>query len=237
MTTIPRTSGIYQILCVPTGKVYIGSTKNLAYRWKRHAQLLRLQRHENSYLQHAWNKYGASAFEFTVIELVLSSFRVEREQFWLDKLRPYDRERGFNISLKADAPMAGRKHTQESIEKMSHASTGFRHTEETKRMMSERNKGKMFGVQTEESRRKRSVAAKGRKRTPETIERIRQIKLEKNAAVRRYVITDPSGEVQEIENLARFCRENHLSKDCMRQVVSGKKTHHKGWTCRYPFPQ
>jgi group I intron endonuclease len=94
MDTIPRTSGIYQITCTPTGKIYIGSAANLSHRHHVHMSRLQSHIHENTYLQHAWDKYGADAFEFTVIELVLSSFRLERELYWLDKLQPYDRARG-----------------------------------------------------------------------------------------------------------------------------------------------
>lgn len=33
------TSGIYQIRCTITGKIYLGSSKNIEHRWHQHRQL------------------------------------------------------------------------------------------------------------------------------------------------------------------------------------------------------
>lgn len=41
---------------------------------------------------------------------------------------------------------------------------------------------------------------------------------------------DPGGNVVDIFNLERFCRENDLSSPSMRKVNSGKYSNHKGWT-------
>ncbi len=230
--SIPHTSGIYKIICLPTGKIYVGSADNLDVRWKRHRWQLRRGSHENTYLQHAWNKYGADAFSFEVIELVLSTFRLEREQYWLDVLRPYDRKRGFNISLQAGAPMAGLKHSAESRAKMSQAQTGRKHAESTKRMMSERNKGKVFGVQTEESRRKRAEAGRGRVHSPETIRKMRESARRAQTSACEYIVTTPEGEELTVTNLARFCDQHGLSVSCMYNIVRGDANQHRGWTCR-----
>jgi group I intron endonuclease len=234
MDTIPRTSGIYQITCTPTGKIYIGSAANLSHRHHVHMSRLQSHIHENTYLQHAWDKYGADAFEFTVIELVLSSFRLEREQYWLDKLQPYDRAHGFNISVKAGAPMAGRKHTQETRDRLRITSAKHRHTEETKRMMSERNKGKVFGVQTESSRQKRADARRGMKHTPETIQKMQESARRVQTSARSYIVTTPEGEELVITNLSRFCEEHALSLGCMRNIAAGHAKQHQGYRCRYP---
>src|SRR5262245_46212173 len=66
----PRSSGIYQIRCIPTGKIYIGSAANLRARWDQHRRLLRRGKHANVYLQKAWDKHGEANFEFSVLELV-----------------------------------------------------------------------------------------------------------------------------------------------------------------------
>lgn len=95
--TIPVTSGIYKIICTFTDKCYIGSTANLRKRHREHFSKLHKKTHCNQRLQNAWNKYGSDAFVFEVIELVLPPFLLEREQYWLDKLKP-----SFNL-----APVAG----------------------------------------------------------------------------------------------------------------------------------
>lgn len=66
---IPRTSGVYQILCLPTGKVYVGSAVDLYGRWRDHRRYLRQGIHHNKYLQAAWDKYGEESFEFWVSSL------------------------------------------------------------------------------------------------------------------------------------------------------------------------
>jgi group I intron endonuclease len=55
---IPRASGVYQILCKPTGKIYVGSAVNLRGRWLNHRSSLRCGKHPNIVLQRAWNKDG-----------------------------------------------------------------------------------------------------------------------------------------------------------------------------------
>lgn len=158
MDSVPRTSGIYQIRCIPTGKIYIGSAVNIRERWRKHRESLLRNGHDNSYLQHAWNKYGAEAFEFTVIELVLAPFLLEREQYWLDKRKPYIRSKGFNFSPTAGstyglkmniaqreaiaAGIRGRKHTPETKAKIAAGRLGKRHSDETKQSISRFNKGR-----------------------------------------------------------------------------------------------
>lgn len=232
--SIPQTSGIYQILCVPTGKVYVGSAKNIAHRWNVHKKRLRANRHENTYLQAAWNKYGADAFTFQVIESVDECALLVREQYWMDNLQSCNRDRGFNISTRAGAPMAGRKHTPETLQRLSQANTGRHHTEETKRMMSERNKGRRFGTQTPESLRKHAESMRGFRHTPESIEKMRQSARRVQTSAREFIITTPDGAVLRVINLSRFCEDNGLSRACMQQVARGYARQHKGYTCAYP---
>jgi hypothetical protein len=121
-SSIPQTSGIYKVVCLPNGKVYVGSAVNLHQRHLDHWQKLSRCQHRNIHLQRAWNKYGEQAFIFEVIELVLASFILEREQYWIDKLHCCDDRKGFNIS-----PTAG-------------SSFGIRHSEDFRRARSEDQK-------------------------------------------------------------------------------------------------
>lgn len=103
MTSIPETSGIYRIICVPTGKFYIGSSVQLRSRWSQHLYDFRNSIHKNPHLQSAWNKHGEQCFVFEVLELTLPDFQLEREQYWLDKLQPFGKK-GFNINREANKP-------------------------------------------------------------------------------------------------------------------------------------
>ena len=102
--TPPRASGVYQIHCIPTGKIYVGSAVNLRERWYKHRWRLRRGEHVNRYLQQAWVKYGEQNFEFTVLEFVDRNNLLTTEQAWIDQTRCADRNIGFNICDTAGSP-------------------------------------------------------------------------------------------------------------------------------------
>lgn len=94
--------GIYRLVNIINGKIYIGSSKKLDNRKYSHFQELRIGKHGNKKLQHAYNKYGESAFKFFVVELCNLEDLIEREQFWIDYLDVT--KKGYNICAKAGRP-------------------------------------------------------------------------------------------------------------------------------------
>jgi group I intron endonuclease len=100
---VDQISGVYRILCVPTGKVYIGSSKNIYSRFKGHRRELRRGTHHSSKLQRAWNKYGEISFDFNLLEKVdnINSLR-DIEQLYIDKYVSY--KNGFNIASRSTGP-------------------------------------------------------------------------------------------------------------------------------------
>lgn len=66
MTALPVISGVYKIICVKTGKFYVGSAKDIRHRQIQHLCHLRKGDHHCIYLQRAWNKYGEDNFVFEV---------------------------------------------------------------------------------------------------------------------------------------------------------------------------
>jgi group I intron endonuclease len=78
---------------------YIGSSINGKYRWQKHRSTLKGQYHENIILQRAWNKYGEDSFEFVIIEQTTESTLLEREQFYIDSIKPR-----YNIAFIAGKP-------------------------------------------------------------------------------------------------------------------------------------
>jgi len=109
MHGIPNASGIYRILCVPTGKIYVGSAINLARRWQDHRAALRAGNHQNSYFQRAWDKYGEIAFAFSVLEFVPADTLLEVEQYWMDITCCYEESCGFNICMVAGSHLGIRR--------------------------------------------------------------------------------------------------------------------------------
>lgn len=172
-SSLPRTSGIYKITCIANGKIYIGSSINIKRRWDEHRRHLRSGCHHNSLLQNAYNKYGEDVFIIEVIELIMPWVLIDMENYWLATLKPYQRDIGFNIGEKAEAGMKGRKHTPETLVKLTAASTGHIHTSEHKEKIAMALRGKR---KNPEAIAKTAAFHKGRKRSPETVERLRVAK-------------------------------------------------------------
>jgi group I intron endonuclease len=89
------------------------SALDLDDRWSQHKSDLRKNKHDNQHLRNAWNKYGAKNFIFVVLEIVEPLKCLEREQFYIDNIKPK-----YNICKIAGSPL-GYKHTIESKLKMS----------------------------------------------------------------------------------------------------------------------
>lgn len=60
--------GVYHILHLPTGKRYVGSSKNCTNRYTHHRFMLRNDRHTSEALQALWNTTQEHEWEFTIIE-------------------------------------------------------------------------------------------------------------------------------------------------------------------------
>lgn len=60
-------SGIYQILHAESGRRYIGQSKDIRYRLRKHREKLAGNKHHNRAIQSAWNKYSSDAFLFEPI--------------------------------------------------------------------------------------------------------------------------------------------------------------------------
>jgi len=112
-------SGIYKITNKQNGKIYIGSSLRISQRFYMHRRNLRSGAHHSTHLQYSWNKYGEENFLFEVIEEVFDkNMLLEREQYYMDTTKSYERENGYNINPTASSRL-GSKHTEESKRKMS----------------------------------------------------------------------------------------------------------------------
>ena len=81
---ITKKSGIYKIVNKIDKKYYVGSSKNIKVRWKRHKNDLNKNCHYNPHLQNAWNKYGEKNFKFIVIESSNPKKLLKEEQKYLN---------------------------------------------------------------------------------------------------------------------------------------------------------
>lgn len=81
--------GIYCITNTVNGKFYIGSSKNIYYRLKRHVSDLNKGRHANNHLQNSYLKYGSLSFSVSIIEEVSYECLAETEQSYINNLKPH----------------------------------------------------------------------------------------------------------------------------------------------------
>lgn len=164
--SVSLTTGVYKITNTVTGKVYVGSASvHFKMRYRHHFTHLTKSDHENPYLQASWNKYGRTAFKFTIIETCNPQECVAREQFWIDTLNACDRRYGYNI-----CPVAGsRLGTKWSDETRRKTTEAFARPEYKEKMSAARSGRKL----TEEQIAVRTAKQKGLKRSEETKAKLR----------------------------------------------------------------
>lgn len=129
-------SGIYQIKNKITNKIYIGSAIKLSHRLWSHFRKLELGKHGNILLQRAFDKYGYNSFEVIILESCEKQNLINREQYYLDTLKPE-----YNICKIAGSTL-GQKMKPHVKEKLIKSLKEKIYTEEERQKMSERRKGK-----------------------------------------------------------------------------------------------
>lgn len=129
-----KQSGIYLIQNVKNGKGYVGSSLDIASRWRGHKRELNKNIHHNEYLQYSYNKYGKENFIFSILELVEdTSLLTFKEHYWIEKLNTLN-PTGYN------ACMPNKDHPNGIGE----------HSEKTKETLRRRRFEQMFGEVNEE---------------------------------------------------------------------------------------
>ena len=116
--------GIYCIRNTMNSKVYIGKAKDIYVRMRSHVYNLRHKSNdENRHLINAWFKYGEESFEYFILEEL--EFNEEalklRELYWIDYYKSTNRYSGYNLRRDSSTKMIVH--------------------DETKKIMSENNKG------------------------------------------------------------------------------------------------
>lgn len=216
---IPHLSGIYQIRCIPNGKIYIGSAIDIKERCMHHRMDLRKGKHYNVHLQAAWNKYGEEKFEFIVLELVSKGRLLEAEQKWMDETKCADKKIGFNIYDIAGSPGDVNAQVWE----------GFIDPD-----------GNEITIQNLfDFCRQHGLDFPSMHRLAKGESKLKSYKgwSHKNSVRQRDFIKvhegyiDPNGDpVGPITNLAAFCRKNNLDDTHMVALAHGRLLNHRGWT-------
>lgn len=231
--------GIYKIINVINNKFYIGSAVNFSRRKTRHFSELRTNRHSNSKLQNAWNKYGEQSFVFAIVEEVQDkALLLETENRWLKE--HVGKEHCYNIGVDATAPTLGWGG------KLS-PTWGMQHTEDAKARIRAASKAR---VQSEEEKAKRRQTMKGHSVPTSTRAKISATlsgegnfwygkkRPDHGAKVSKAVVViDPSGNSKEYASISVLREEMKIKPPTVnRALKSGTplvRGPYKGWSFKY----
>jgi group I intron endonuclease len=224
---------IYKFQNVISGDSYIGCTRNARNRKNDHYLDLKKNKHRNPKLQEDFNRLegNTSSFEFVVLEYfpigTPDNELIRREQEWMDFLRPFYNSRralpkfGHDLDLEKERFLStrkGRKQTQEEKKRRGESIRAYWAKNPPKKI-------------SDEHRRAISEKMSGEKhhnwgkKTPENVRN----KISNAVSSVLYTFYNPNKEEVSFRNLKRFCEENNLSETCLREVMRGRRKHHKGW--------
>lgn len=181
-------SGIYKIENLINGKIYIGQTGNLYEREYQHFYELRKGAHGSNHLQNSFNKYGEENFIFKVILYCEVSELTYYEQKCVDIFNPEYNKRlicvDSNLGIKM--PECFGKWQSEFRRGENHPSFGKPRSEETKKKISESNKGRKVSQETRNKISKSLMGEKnfnyGKKFSEETIKRMSEAQIGRKAS-------------------------------------------------------
>jgi len=225
--------GIYYILNIINGDLYIGSAKCIHRRCGNHISTANRGKHRNPKLQSAFNKYGMDNFEFGVICYTININTEQElqdiEQKWIDFYKPK-----YNILKKAHRS----EYVDSKKERLNRR--GFKHTEETKIVMSKKAMGnknslgkkwkpdRKIAVRTKTLPSGKNSPSYGIKRSQESIQkrletfnRNRQEKLKSSIPVLQYDLN--CFFIKEWLHEEQASKELGIRKDLIRLVLDETK--------------
>ena len=188
--------------------------------------------HDFVIFQNCFNKYGESSFVFQILELVEQSKCIEREQHYIDTLKPT-----INIHVIACNSSLGTKLTEEQIR---------RHSVKLSKKYTVRSpEGVIYmeviglkpfceilglddaalgAVAKGKHEHSHGWTAKPWDGTTDGL----------YVELRKYTVRSPQGEFFHVPNMTEFCEMKGISRGCMKHVARGLQKQHKGWTGK-PF--
>lgn len=135
-----KSNEVYKITNKITNKIYIGITnQGSGARYRHHWYESRIG--EPSPIHRSMAKYGEDNFTLEIIDFADSYDELkEKEKYWIKQYNSIDRSIGYNLTEGGDGTF-GRKHSEETKEKIRQKALGRKASEEAKRKMSESRKG------------------------------------------------------------------------------------------------
>lgn len=164
-------SYVYVIENKINGKLYVGKANNVERRWGKHRAAVR--EGADGLLYRAMRKYGIENFQIRIVDesedekLTLNVL----EPKWIQKLKD-DGHELYNLTEGGDG-IPGLTHSDETRRKMSESQRGKKLTEDAKQKIREANLGKSH---SDETRKKLSEINRGKPKPPRTEEHCRKLR-------------------------------------------------------------
>jgi group I intron endonuclease len=238
---------LYEITCCINGKKYIGYTsKSIEERFNIHLQTSN-QKHKQaqiSKLYRSIRKYGKESF---VVSEIMSSYNKKTityaERFYI---KLYDTiKNGYNTS---EGGHGGITRNEAELKKLRERMCGINNPMYGKKLSTQHkeklNKNAKLFFDTERGKEIRQQHTRrfiennpGKNPSIETKQKISTSKKGISVGAENWIVTTPTGEILEINNLSKFCRDNLLDQANMISVSKGRQKSSKGYKCqKSPLP-
>lgn len=212
-----KISGIYIIQSIShPERVYVGSAKDIYKRWQDHRYQLKTKKHHSLQFQRHFDKYGVVDLEFSVLMECDKNQMRRREEILIKLFNPY-----FN-ARKDCGDNTGWHHSLESRRKMSEKLRGRKPPElsqESRDAISQKLTGHPVSTETREKLRN---AGLGKKQSNETIEkRVGKLKGKKYP-------NRPPMKQETKDKISRANKGRNISKETREKIsLANKGTNHR----------
>lgn len=217
---------IYVFLDNESKPYYIGKTKNFKQRKRRHLWEIN-SGHSRLPKYNKARKLIRKGHPFTIViwEENLTDNEIDRKEIYYIWRSKKDGYKLYNLT-------GGGEGCSSSFLKKARAKRiNCKHSEETKRKISQANKGKSFTAE-----HKSNLTKAWKKRPPMSVEsRTKQSNTAKGSInIKKYRLISPEGVEHITHNgLTLFCEQHNLQSSVLHKVLIGERIHHKGWKIDY----
>lgn len=216
--------GVYKITHIGSGKSYIGISKNIHRRWIQHKSWVNTK-NRRSAIYAAMQKYGIDAFSWQVIEQCDVDSLEDRERHWIAVFDTF--KNGYNLTAGGEY---NKEYSAETRKRMSEAQKGKKQSQETidKRTARGENHYRFGKTVSEETREKIRKSLTGRKQDPAVTAKISKSNAGKKMspeAVEKSRITRTGMKFTEQarKNISEAHKGNKPSEETKRKMSESRK--------------